>query len=66
MAVLVDGNYDRERLALYLAGLLPDDQDEAQAVLDLTGRLLPVLRESRANRAQHPSDYQRDDDQREG
>lgn len=64
MAVEMLLEYDRERLALYLAGLLPNDQVEAQAVLDLTSRLLPVLRESRDQHA--PKDYQRDDDQRDG
>lgn len=49
MPVQLDSEYDRERLALYLAGLLPDDLAEAQAVLALTGRLLPVLQESRDN-----------------
>lgn len=62
MAVLIDGEYDRERLALYVAGLLPDDQDEAQAVLDLTGRLLPILRESRAT---HTTPSNTNDDQRD-
>ena len=46
-------SYDRERLALYLAGLLPDDKEEAEAVLRLASRLLPVLETSRA---EHPDD----------
>jgi hypothetical protein len=58
MAVEMLIGYDRERLALYVAGLLPDSREEAQAVLDLAGRLLPLLSESRAD---HPHD--RDDDQ---
>lgn len=59
MTLEMPSGYDRERLALYLAGLLPSNQVEAQAVLDLTSRLLPILRESRES---HPKDYQRDDD----
>lgn len=42
---------DRERLALYLAGLLPSDHTEAAAVLALTARLIPILTESRQGRA---------------
>jgi hypothetical protein len=41
----MDEGYDRGRLALYLAGLLPDDLTEAQAVLSLIGRLLLTLQE---------------------
>lgn len=59
MAVeMLVGCYDRERLALYVAGLLPDDLTEAQAVLSLASRLLPVLSDSRA---EHPDDQDDDD-----
>ena len=47
----VEMAYDRERLALYVAGLLPDDKKEAEAVLSLASRLLPVLETSRAEHA---------------
>jgi hypothetical protein len=56
MSVQCDSEYDRERLALYLTGLLPDNPDEGRAVLDLCGRLLPVLAESRS---QHPDQRER-------
>jgi hypothetical protein len=58
MSVQLDEDYDRERLALYLAGLLPNDLTEAKAVLTLAARLLPVLHESRIDREAD----QRDDD----
>lgn len=48
MPVECNDAYERGKLALYVAGLLPDDPDEAQAVLDLAGRLLPVLTADRA------------------
>jgi hypothetical protein len=62
MAVEMLIGYDRERLALYVAGLLPDSREEAQAVLELAGRLLPILSESRAEHP-HDQDYGRHDDQ---
>ena len=51
MSEVLYATYDRERLALYVAGLLPDDKKEAEAVLTLASRLLPVLETSRA---EHP------------
>jgi hypothetical protein len=48
-----DDDYDRERLALYVTGLLPIDPEEGQAVLDLCGRLLPVLIESKVKHPDH-------------
>jgi hypothetical protein len=62
MGEMLHTTYDRERLALYVAGLLPDNKKEAEAVLNLASRLLPVLETSRA---EHPEDYQDDDDGRE-
>jgi hypothetical protein len=50
MSVETSGAYSREKLALYLAGLLPDDLDEAKKVLKLTKRLLPTLQHSRDHR----------------
>lgn len=49
---MFDGEYDRERLALYLTGLLPNDINEGHAVLELCSRLLPLLAESRATQDQ--------------
>lgn len=43
MPVQLDEDYDRERLALYVTGLLPDDLDESLAVLTVVERLLRVL-----------------------
>ena len=50
MSVQLNDAYDRERLALYVAGLLPDDRHEAEEVLKLTGELLPTLQRSREHR----------------
>jgi hypothetical protein len=47
MAVQLDEAYDREKFALYVAGLMPDDFGEAKAALSLVGRLLLTLQESR-------------------
>jgi hypothetical protein len=47
MSVQCNEEYDRERLALYLTGLLPDDADEGQRVLSLCAKLVPVLAASR-------------------
>ena len=47
MRMLDNEGYDRERLALYLTGLLPIDEAEGRAVLDLCGELLPVLIKSK-------------------
>lgn len=47
MAVQVDDDYDRERFALYVAGLMPENYAEAQAVLALIARLLLTIQESR-------------------
>lgn len=59
MSVEMAATYDRERLALYVAGLLPDDKKEAEAVLNLASRLLPILETSRAEHpAEHPDDDQ--------
>jgi hypothetical protein len=49
MSVDVNAAYDREKLALYLAGLLPADKEEAKKVLKLAKKLLPVLEHSRAD-----------------
>jgi len=35
--------YSRKRQALYLTGLLPDDEKEARAVLELCAKLLNLL-----------------------
>ena len=35
--------YSRSKLALYLTGLLPEDYEEAKAVLAMCGELLPVV-----------------------
>lgn len=47
-----DEEYDRQRQALYLVSLLPDDHDEAHACLRLMAVLLQTVTEDR----------QRDDD----
>jgi hypothetical protein len=59
MSVQCDSEYDRERLALYVTGLLPIDPDEGQAVLDLCGRLLPLLVASKGEHPQ-PCEVQRE------
>lgn len=46
----IDPDYDRESFSLYLTGLLPHSVAEANAVLALCGRLLPILQESRQAR----------------
>jgi hypothetical protein len=53
---MFEGEYERERLALYLTGLLPSDVAEARAVLELCGQILPILAESRAEREQERED----------
>lgn len=58
MSVELNDAYDRERLALYLAGLLPDNTAEAKAVLKLVGQLLPTLQKSREE--QHHAENQRE------
>lgn len=50
--------YDRERLALYLVGLLPDDPQEGEEVIALMRQLMPVLAASRANKAQINIEHQ--------
>jgi hypothetical protein len=60
MPVLCNEEYDRERLALYLTGLLPIDPDEGKAVLDLCGRLLPVLVASRNGQPEQPDQRERE------
>lgn len=57
MSIQCDGDYDRERLALYLTGLLPLDPIEGPKVLDLCGRLLPPLIESKKD---HPPEDHRE------
>jgi hypothetical protein len=52
MAVLLDEAYDREKFALYVAGLMPDDFLEAKAALFLVERLLLTLQESRDGASQ--------------
>lgn len=52
----IDNNHDRERLALYLTGLLPDDIAEARAVLDLCKALLPLLDDSRTSQRERGGD----------
>jgi hypothetical protein len=42
-----DDDYDRERLALYIAQQLPLNQSEADKVLALAGRIMPLVIESR-------------------
>jgi hypothetical protein len=56
MPMTYQGEYNREQMALYLTGMLPPDQVEALAVLDLCRRFLPILAESRAT---HPEDQRR-------
>lgn len=51
-----DEGHDRERLALYLTGLLPDDPTEARAVLDLCGSLVLLVAESRASQGRRDLD----------
>lgn len=45
-----DETYDRERMALYITGLLPGDVAEARAVLDLCAELLLALATSAQRR----------------
>lgn len=43
MAITMNHEYDRNRTVLYLLGLLPDDEDEARAVLTKCLDMLPSL-----------------------
>lgn len=43
MAITMNHEYDRNKTALYLLGLLPDDEEEARAVLTKCLDMLPSL-----------------------
>ena len=47
----MQGTSNRERLALYLCGLLPQEGDEAKAVIALMADLQPTLQKSRDEQA---------------
>ena len=50
MSVPAQKPFDRERTALYIAGLLPDDTKEADAVMALIRKLQETVRKDRDQR----------------
>jgi hypothetical protein len=45
---ILDEDYDREGLALFIADILPNDEVESDRVLALAGRIAALVRASRA------------------
>jgi hypothetical protein len=52
MSDIDDGDYDRERHALFQVGLLPRNKVEARAVMALMAELYPIVERSRDERGE--------------